>query len=370
SLHTAFLFACLASFIWQFTYSIAYNVSDYDLALKIMKIGYIGVIFIPVAFYQFFYLLLEMKGRIDKILLFLSYLLTLFFLFSLFVTDNFLDGLYRYFWGFYPKAGSIQPFLVALLLFVSMRAMYTLVILLLHPINQDKEKRQQRLIVLCGYFVYVFAIMDFIPNYGIEIYPFGFLFGLIFLSAIAYSIIRLHLFVIKNIAAEALTLFLVLILGLRLFFVDVLQSRLLDTFIFGGMLAVGVFLVRSVANQVKQKDQLADLNQNLEQKVAEQTKEIKVAYEVEKEARIKLEELDKTKTDFILAAQHNLRTPLTIAKGHLEEAEMATKEGRSVDFQAHLDKTAGVLDTLGKLVNGLIDITQLKVGKTGFSKKE
>lgn len=370
NLHAAFLFACLASALWQFAYSIAYSVGDYNLAFVVMKIGYVGVIFIPVAFYQFFYLLFEMKRKIDKVLLYLSYPLTIFFLFTLFATNNFISGLYTYFWGFYPKAGIIQPFLVGLLVLITTRTVYNgLMDLIFHSGLLDKEKKRQRVLIMWGFVAYFFAIADFVPNYGIEIYPFGFILGLIFLSTVAYSIVRFHLFDIRNIVAEALTLLLVLTLGLRLFFVEIFQSRLLDMFIFGGMLVVGVFLVRSVTNQVKQKEQLVDLNENLEQKVAEQTKEVRAAYEVEKTARQKLEELHQAKNEFVLASQHNLRTPLTIAKGYVEEAKTHLKEGKTVN-EEYLDKTTGVLDTLSKLVNGLVDVTDLKVGKEGFSKKK
>ncbi|MEK9201681.1 MAG: histidine kinase N-terminal 7TM domain-containing protein, partial [Patescibacteria group bacterium] len=143
SLHIAFFCACLSSFTWEFTYAIAFNVDDYDTALKLMKIGYIGVILIPVTIYQFFYLLFETKRKTDTILLRLSYLLAAFFLFSLFATDNVIASLYTYFWGFYPKAGSIQPLLVGLFLVVSYRVVYNnLVDLLFHSKDLDKEKRK------------------------------------------------------------------------------------------------------------------------------------------------------------------------------------------------------------------------------------
>ncbi|MDP2704782.1 MAG: hypothetical protein Q8O71_00035, partial [bacterium] len=107
------------------------------------------------------------------------------------------------------------------------------------------------------------------------------------------------------------------------------------------------------------------LNKNLKEKVAEQTKEIRKAYEVEKEARVGLEKLNEAKNEFILASQHNLRTPITIAKGYVDEADLKTKE---TETKTYLDKIGGVLSVLSDLVNGLIDVTQLEVGKIGFSK--
>ena len=64
--------------------------------------------------------------------------------------------------------------------------------------------------------------------------------------------------------------------------------------------------------------QVQDLSQNLQKKVDEQTEEIRRAYEVEKKARKELERLDKAKSQFMLATQHHLRTPLTSMQGYLD----------------------------------------------------
>lgn len=377
ALNISFLLTCLSSFIWEFTYSIAFNVTDYEVALKLMKIGYVGVIFIPLTIFQFFHLFLEMKKRIDRFILYISYPATVFFLISLFSGNLLVSGLYKYFWGFYPKTGIVQPFLVALLVIGSMRISYNIVDLLLHPASQDKEKRSQRLVVLCGYTVYLFAIIDFVPNYGFEIYPFGFVFALTFLIAVAYSIVRQHLFDMRNIAAEALTLFLVIILGLRLFFVEVLQNTFLDIVVFSSTLVVGFFLIRSVTHQVKQREELAhlntrldgankqlkNLNENLEEKVAEQTHEVRKAYEVEKKARVDLQELDKAKDQFILTTQHHLRTPLTIMKGFVEEALEKEKE-ISPTVKEYLQKSLTASERMTGLINDLLNVSQIEVGKT------
>jgi hypothetical protein len=45
-------------------------------------------------------------------------------------------------------------------------------------------------------------------------------------------------------------------------------------------------------------------------------------------------------------------------------------KGRKVDLQGYVDKTTGVVDTMTDLVNGLVDATDLKVGKEGFSKEK
>ncbi|MEK9201682.1 MAG: histidine kinase dimerization/phospho-acceptor domain-containing protein, partial [Patescibacteria group bacterium] len=155
------------------------------------------------------------------------------------------------------------------------------------------------------------------------------------------------------------------------------EAFLSDLALFLLAIVVGVFMIRSGIKEANQKELLArlnteldDLNRNLQKKVDEQTKEIRTAYEVEKEAHRRLIELDKEKNDFILAAQHNLRTPLTVARGYAQEINSRLGEGRTEEIPSFMSKTIGALDTMGQLVNGLLDITSLEVGKGGFNKEK
>ena len=147
------------------------------------------------------------------------------------------------------------------------------------------------------------------------------------------------------------------------------------TFIFA--LFFGILTIRSVISEVKQKDHLeqitkeldranknlTDLNIHLEERVRQQTAEVSKAYEVEKKARIELENLNSVKDQFILATQHHLRTPLTIMKGYLlaflskkRKLDLKTKED-------YVEKTLNATNRIVKLVNELLDVSQLQLGK-------
>jgi signal transduction histidine kinase len=147
------------------------------------------------------------------------------------------------------------------------------------------------------------------------------------------------------------------------------EAILPDLILFVAVVIIGVFLIRAGLREAKLNIKLDDLNHNLQKKVDEQTKEIRTAYEVEKKARVELEELNHAKNDFILASQHNLRTPLTVANGYIEQIGMGIEKGDIGSLHTYLDKTTGAMETMGKLVNGLIDVTDLKVGKGGLVEK-
>lgn len=97
---------------------------------------------------------------------------------------------------------------------------------------------------------------------------------------------------------------------------------------------------------------------------------VRTAYEVEKKARVELENLNKAKNDFILSAQHNLRTPLTVAKGYVQEVDSKLEQEDSKSLKESTGKAAGALEKMTHLINHLLDITELKTDKTVGSKEK
>lgn len=200
-------------------------------------------------------------------------------------------------------------------------------------------------------------------------------FSLFFVGASAYAILKHHLMNVKVIATEMFSILVFLIL-LSL----TLLSKSFNEFILNFSLFIivsffGVVLIRGALNEVKQKEELAriniqldkanvdlkDLNEHLQEKVDEQTKEIKQAYEVEKKARIELQELDKAKDQFILIAQHHLRTPLTVIKGYLDVLKNLPSLPR--EATSAVDKIDNHADDLAKFINDLLQITEVEVNK-------
>jgi signal transduction histidine kinase len=109
--------------------------------------------------------------------------------------------------------------------------------------------------------------------------------------------------------------------------------------------------------------QVQDLSQNLQRKVDAQTKKIKKAYEVEKSAHAELQRLDQAKTQFIMATQHHLRTPLTSMAGYLDLIFGGTFGKTSVSLNKTLKKFQVSVNRLVQVVNELLDISQFQLGK-------
>ena len=165
---------------------------------------------------------------------------------------------------------------------------------------------------------------------------------------IAYAIFKYGLFNIRLIATEALVSILTIILIL-----EGATSRNISGILFKFFFAIlvgilGVFLVKSVRKEIKQKNELANLAASLEQ------------------ANIRLQELDKQKTEFISIASHQLRTPLSVFKGYtelLKDGGYGKIEKGAVEI---LNKMDANNEHLIKLIDEFLDITRIEQGRTKY----
>lgn len=126
-------------------------------------------------------------------------------------------------------------------------------------------------------------------------------------------------------------------------------------------------LLTTLSNQVsvalenaRLYEEIDDLSKNLQQKVNEQTRELKESYLKEKKAREELEKLDETKNQFLLAVQHHLRTPLTTVKW---TSESLLKQKPAKKIKDGLQQIKISTENLIKIVNEFLDITQFQMGK-------
>ncbi|MFT5387147.1 MAG: two-component system sensor histidine kinase/response regulator [Lysobacterales bacterium] len=122
-------------------------------------------------------------------------------------------------------------------------------------------------------------------------------------------------------------------------------------------------LVSILANQIGQSLENARLfeevyrsSQVLETKVEERTQQLELALK-------EVQNISKTKTEFISAVSHELRTPLTSIKGYASIL-IAGKLGEIPDqVKKRLEKINTHSDNLVKLINNLLDISRIESGR-------
>jgi len=195
-----FLFS-LSVFVWLISYTISYSTENINLAINVCKLACTAVIFIAPTFYHFTIRYLKIKDRFKTV--WIVYMVMFVFLPFFIFTDRFLDKPYKYFWGFYSKAGPLHP----IYLIIHFGIITVAFILLLNRYIKGQylspvEKNQLKY-VFVGYMIAAFGQADFLQKYGFEFYPFGFVFILAFVSITAYAILRYRLMEIEVIIRRA-----------------------------------------------------------------------------------------------------------------------------------------------------------------------
>jgi len=184
------------SAVWLCCYALAFNSSSESTADVLLRIGYCGIIFIAVAFFHYTVAFLDLKKM--KTIVGASYLLSLVWIMLFLKTSLLIKGVKRYSWGYYPLAGVLHP--LFLIFFIGLVS-FALTLLFYFFFLKSKEltslKRIQIKYLFLAFFVFNFASVDFLPNYGINIYPFGYLPALLFALIIAYVILRYRLIDIR-----------------------------------------------------------------------------------------------------------------------------------------------------------------------------
>ncbi len=221
----------------------------------------------------------------------------------------------------------------------------------------DLEEKAKIKLLLIGLFF--FFLMNSIFNIAlpvffkiVHLYEFGDYSTIIFLCLIAYAIVKRELFGIRIIATAALISFMVLLFGLDIFiFTTQITVQLFKALIMVVFLYFGYLLIGSVLREIEMREK------------------VKRAYELEKKARAEIEEITEAKTQFIMATQHHLRTPLTSMSGYIDLIFGGSYGKVPAKMKNPLMKFQVSTKRLLRIVNALLDISQFQMGKEVVSLK-
>jgi len=215
------------------------------------------------------------------------------------------------------------------------------------------EKRKIKLL-LSGLFF--FLLMNSIFNIYLpyfrrvfHLYFLGDYSTIMFLGAIAFTIIRHKLFNVRIFVVELLTYIIWIVFSLDLFQSLTWKERLFKATLFTLSIIFGILLIRSVKKEVKQREEMEKLTKELEK------------------ANEKLKKLDAMKDEFISIASHQLRTPLTVIKGYLSMI-MEGDFGRVVVKQKEpMEKITESSNRLVQLVENMLNVSRIESGRLKFN---
>lgn len=204
-------------------------------------------------------------------------------------------------------------------------------------------------VIFGGYFNIILP-SPFFHNYlYIALGPF---FTLFIVSGVGYAVAKFQFMNIKAVVTEMSLIMLILALLADLVFAPTVGQIVFRLVVVMVVTIFGLLLIRSVLDEIKQREEITTLAESLEQ------------------ANTQLQELDRQKTDFLSIAAHQLRTPLSIINGYIE----LIKDGGYGKVGKKMRDTLDNMDEsnarLTKLVDEFLDITRIEQGRTKFTFKE
>jgi signal transduction histidine kinase len=263
-------------------------------------------------------------------------------------TDFIVAGVEFSRWGIDPLYGPFGKFAYyGFIAFLMILAFYKIV---KKYSGFSKEEKKRVLYFFIG--IVFFVVMNLVFNVilpilrnSIQYWQFGNYAVIFLLGFTAYAIVEHKLLNIKVIATEVLTLVLFSILLSRLFFSQTFDSLIVDTFILVIVSILGFLLIKSVQNEVEQREKLEDLTQ-------------------------KLKALDAQKDEFISMAAHELRAPMTAIKGYVS----MVMEGDTGDIpekaRGFLADANNINDRLIRLVNNMLNVSRIEEGRIVFQMED
>ncbi len=172
---------------------------------------------------------------------------------------------------------------------------------------------------------------------------------LVFLTFIAYSITKHHLFNIKVIATELVTFILWIFILIRTIIANSTQDMIIEGSFLLLTIIVGIILIRSVIKEVSQREKIQLLATDLQK------------------ANDRLTELDRQKSEFVSFATHQLRAPLTAMKGYASlvlEGDMGKITSETKEAVGRIFESS---NTLTNIVDDYLNVTRIELGTMKYA---
>ncbi|WP_111657842.1 ATP-binding protein [Isoalcanivorax indicus] len=195
----SFFLLCFTTFSWQATWAVLFRVEDPDSALILSHVGYLMILFLPTTLYHFLVEITETHQ--ERRLVLLSYALCSVLAVLLLTTPWIVAGTYDYFFGRYPQAGVLHPLHVLQTCVVVLRGLY-----ITWQAQRDAPPRQRIRLRYCmaSLFIYLFAAVDYLCNYGLEFYPPGVFLIFISLGLLTLATVRYQLMDVSVVISQGL----------------------------------------------------------------------------------------------------------------------------------------------------------------------
>ena len=342
----SWFFLCASSAIWSLGYFFMISSQSHDIARLANLVLHQGIIFIAF-FYPLFILSLTDSYKKHKLLLLTLSLSVIVFSTLNFSKDFVTDVIPKYVFNFAPEAGSLYKYFT-IYFFTSI--IYDFFILFRSFVTSlPEDARRFKFILLASIAGFLGGGSFFFLTFNINIPPVLVILVPIYQIIITYAILRHNLFNVRVIATELLVFSIWVFLLVRTILARSLQDALLD----GGLLVLviffGILLIRSVLQEVRSREEISRLAEDL------------------RIANVELKKLDQLKSEFLSLATHQLRTPLTITKGYISMIQEGTFGQVPQKIRDVLSKVYLSNERLISLVNDFLNLSRIESGRMKYN---
>lgn len=344
----------LVAWAWTMAYALS-QAGDPSATLFRWRINYFGATAIPpLMFFFAWYFLFTFRPMPLRIKILAVAPAPIFALFSL-LSDKILQSTqntYQYTFGLYYPFFAVYFFA---LLLCSLLILYKKYRVVSTDSTRATERIQLKFVLLGSAIPIIIGLFNNIILLSV-LHVFGYQWigptsTLIMTVLFTYAIFKHHLFDPKIITTEIFSVALALVLFIQIFFVDTTILRIVNVGVFLGAAGFGILLVRSVIKEVRNREELERLAQELSA------------------ANEELKKLDKAKSEFISIASHQLRTPLSIIKGYISMMQEGSFGRVTKKIAEPLRRVYLSNERLIKLVNDLLDLSRMEGGHMRYEMK-
>ena len=187
---SAFLGMLISGAIWLIGYGMAYLAKHEFAALWWIKVAHIGVCLIPSTIFLFALTIVK-RAPAFRPYIWTGFLFSALFIFEIIATDRFITGLYSYSWGYYARYSRLSFLFLAF--FGTMLLAGLRVLWLSYRQASSVWQRNRNKCFLLAFCISYLGSFDYLPAFGIDVYPAGYLPVFAYVMIAAWTIKRYHL---------------------------------------------------------------------------------------------------------------------------------------------------------------------------------
>ncbi|MBI5555260.1 MAG: diguanylate cyclase [Elusimicrobia bacterium] len=183
--------ACLASALWLISTSLAGYFVSKELVMFLLRLGYLGFIFVPILLYHYTVVFLNVKSKNQGLII--PYIGGLIFAVAAMLSPSFLRDYRIDYWGYTPVIGTLHWAFAVFYLVLYLRINYILYAHYREARKSSPLKYSQIRYLFCTVGFLPLTAIDFFSMWGMDFYPSGYLFTFLGIILVVITVLRYRL---------------------------------------------------------------------------------------------------------------------------------------------------------------------------------